>query len=97
MKEITIGNRTLQFKVCCEANECDSYEYTEFYEGTETVTRKKWLFWGETITEERPKLVFTIYRDITSSKLTKEYWRREIGKEIELLDRRDEILKEEYI
>lgn len=97
MKEIIIGNRTLQFQVMCEANECDSYEYTEFYEGTETVTRKKWLFWGETITEEKPKLVFTIYRDITSPKLTKEYWRREISKEIELLDRRDEILKEEYI
>jgi hypothetical protein len=97
MKEITIGNRTLQFQVCCEANEADSYEYTEFYEVTETVTRKKWLFWGETITEEKPKLVFTIYRDITSPKLTKEYWRRELAKEIELLDRKDEILKEEYI
>ena len=97
MKEITIGNRTLQFQVLCEANEADSYEYTEFYEGTETVTRKKWLFWGETITEERPKLVFTIYSDITNPKLTKEYWRREIGKELELLDRRDEIRKGEYI
>ena len=97
MKEITIGNRTLQFEVKCEASECDSYEFTEFYEGTETVTRKKWLFWGETITEVKPKLVFTIWRDITSPKLTKEYWRREIGKEIELLDRRDQILNGEYI
>ena len=97
MTEITIGNRTLQFEVKCEANECDSYEFTEFYEGTETVTRKKWLFWGETITTVKPKLVFTIYRDITSSKLTKEYWRREISKEIELLDRKDQITRGEYI
>jgi hypothetical protein len=97
MKEITIGNRTLQFQVKCEANEADSYEYTEFYEGNETVTRKKWLFFGETITEEKPKLVFTIYSDITSSHLTKEYWRREISKQLELLDRRDEIIKGEYI
>jgi len=97
MKEITIGNRTLQFQVKCEANEADSYEYAEFYEGTETVTRKKWLLFGETITKEEPKLVFTIYSDITSSRLTKEYWRREISKQLELLDRRDEILKGEYI
>ena len=97
MKEITIGNRTLQFAVLCEANEADSYEYTEFYEGTETVTRKKWLLWGETITTEKPKLVFTIYADINSSKLTKEYWRREINAKLELLDRRDQILKGEYI
>lgn len=97
MKEITIGNRTLQFEVLCEANEADSYEYTEFYEGTETLTRKKWIFWGETITTVEPKLVFTIYKDITSPKLTKEYWRREISKELELLDRRDEIFKGEYI
>ena len=97
MKDITIGGRTLQFKVMCEANEVDSYEYTEFYEGTETVSRKKWLLWGKTITEEKPKLVFTIYRDITNPKLTKEYWRREILKEIELLDRRDEIENGEYL
>jgi hypothetical protein len=97
MKELTIGGRTLQFQVKCEANEADSYEYTEFYEGTETVSRKKWVFWGETITTVRPKEVFTIYSDITSSKLTKEYWRREISKQLELLDRRDEISKGEYV
>lgn len=97
MKEITIGNRTLQFQVKCEANEAESYEYTEFYEGTETVSRKKWVFWGKTITEERPKLVFTIYSDICSTNLTKEYWRREINKKLELLDRRDQILKGEYV
>jgi hypothetical protein len=97
MKDITIGGRTLQFKVCYEANECDDYEYTEFYEGTETVSYKKWGLFGETITEEIPKLVFTIYRDITNPKLTKEYWKREITREIELLDRKDEIERGEYI
>jgi hypothetical protein len=97
MKEITIGNRTLQFAVLCEANEADSYEYTEFYEGTKTATRKKWLLWGKTITTEKPKLVFTIYNDITSTKLTKEYWRTEISKKLELLDRRDQIERGEYI
>ena len=97
MKEVTIGNRTLQCKTYNKETEYGYYKCTGFYEGTEIVTRKKWGFWGKTITEEKPKLVFTIDADIDSPKLTKEYWRREIGKQIELLDRRDEILNGEYI
>lgn len=97
MEEIKIGNRTLQFKVCCEADEAGIYNYTEFYYGTRTVTRKKWIFWGETITKEVPVLVFTIYQDINSPRLTKEYWRREIGIQLDLLNRRDQLTRKEYI
>ena len=95
MEEIKIGNRTLQFKVWCEVDE--GYNYTEFYDGTQIISRKKWIFWGETITEEVPVLVFTIYQDINDPTLTKEYWRCEIGKKVELLNRKDELSRKEYI
>ena len=90
-KEIEIDSRKFQYAVQYEANEADSYEYTEFYDGMEIKTRKKWIFWGETIEIARPKKVFTIWSDINNPRLTKEWWRREIRKEIELLKRSEEI------
>ena len=97
LKEIEIDGRKFQYAVQCEANEADSYEYTEFYDGIEITKRKKWILWGEEITIAKPKLVFTIYSDINNPRLTKEWWRREIRKEVELLTRSEEIAKGEVI
>jgi hypothetical protein len=97
LKEIEIDGRKFQYAVQCEVNEADSYEYTEFYEGIEITTRKKWIFWGEKVEIAKPKLAFTIYKDIHNPRLTKEWWRREIRKEVELLTRSEEITKGQLI
>ena len=91
LKEIEINGRKFQYAVQCEVNEADSYEYTEFYDGIEITKRKKWILWGEEIEIAKPKVAFTIYKDIHNPKLTKEWWRREIRKEVSLLKRSEEI------
>lgn len=91
---LTIGSRTLTFEVYISD---ESYDYTEFYEGTETYTYKKWGLFGDTITEERPKHVFTIDEAITNPKKSKEWWQKELTKEVELLDRKEEIERGEFI
>jgi hypothetical protein len=91
---ITIAGRTLTFEVFLSD---ESNDRTEFYEGTYTNTYKKWGLFGETITEEIPKLVFTIEEAITNPKKSKEWWQKELTKEIELLDRKGEIERGEFI
>lgn len=91
---ITIEGRDLYFEVIYSD---ESQDYTEFYEGTEIVTYKKWVLFGETITEERPKLVFTIDKAMSDYGLTKEWWREELTKEIQLLERREQIERGEFI
>ena len=91
---ITIAGRTLTFEVFLSD---ESNDRTEFYEGTETHTYKKWGLFGETITEEIPKYVFTIEEAITNPKKSKEWWQKELTKEIELLDRKGEIERGEFI
>ncbi len=91
---ITIAGRTLTFEVILSD---ESNDRTEFYEGTETHTYKKWGLFGETITEEIPKYVFTIEEAITNPKKSKEWWQKELTKEIELLDRKGEIERGEFI
>jgi len=91
---INIEGRDLYFEVTYSD---ESYDYTNFYEGTETYTYKKWGLFGETITEERPKLVFTIDRAMSDYELTKEWWRQELTREIRLLERREQIERGEFI
>jgi hypothetical protein len=91
---ITIAGRTLTFEVFLSD---ESNDRTEFYEGTYTNTYKKWGLFGETITEEIPKCVFTICEAITNPKKSKEWWQKELTKEIELLDRKEEIERGEFI
>lgn len=91
---ITIAGRTLTFEVFLSD---ESNDRTEFYEGTETHTYKKWGLFGDTITEELPKHVFTIEEAITNPKKSKEWWQKELTKEIELLDRKGEIERGEFI
>jgi hypothetical protein len=91
---ITIGGRTLTFEVYLSD---ESYDRTVFYEGTYTNTYKKWGLFGETITEELPKYVFTIYEAITNPYKSKEWWEKELLEEIKLLERKEEIERGEFI
>ena len=52
---------------------------------------------GDTITEEVPKYVFTIDEAITNPNKSKEWWQKELTKEIELLERKEEIERGEFI
>ena len=89
MKTLTINNRTLQYTLCYHTSEYGHSEWTEFYEGTITETHKKYWLFGKEITTTKPKKVFTIWRNIESKDYTK--------KQVELLDREDEIRRGEII
>lgn len=91
---ITIAGRTLTFEVIYSD---ESYDRTRFYEGTETHTYKKWGLFGDTITEQVPKYVFTIDEAITNPNKSKEWWEKELLKEIKLLERKEEIERGEFI
>lgn len=91
---INIEGRELFFRVIIND---DSYDYTEFFQGTETITYKKWGLFGDAITEQVPKLVFTISKAMSDYELTKDWWRKKITKEVKLLERREQIERGEFI
>lgn len=97
MKTLTINNRTLQYKLCFDSFEYGDSEWTEFYEGTITETHKKYWLFGEEITTVKPRKVFTIWANIESKHITKKEVRTWIEREVELLDREDEIRRGEII
>jgi hypothetical protein len=97
LKTITIDGRELQYERCFNSSEWGDSTWYNFYEGTtiRTTAYKRFIFFGETITvtESKPKHIFTIHRDIESKHLTKKEVRNMIEKELELLDREEEIKK----
>jgi hypothetical protein len=97
MKTLTINNRTFQYELCYHSSEYGNSEWTEFYEGTITETRKKYWLFGKEITTTQPKKVFTIWQNIESKNHTKKQVRDWIEKQIDLLNREEEIKKGEII
>jgi hypothetical protein len=97
MKTLTINNRAFQYEIFEEVSEYGDYQYTEFYDGTITVTSKKYWLFGEKITKTIAKHVFTIYRDIEDKCYTKKQVRGWIEHQVELLDREEEIERGEII
>jgi hypothetical protein len=92
MKTIKIGARELQYQTLCdEGLDGSDVIYTEFYEGTETYKAKKYLIFGPVIEKEVPKLLFTIYEDSNNERLTKGWWREKILRELELVNRKEEL------
>jgi hypothetical protein len=97
MKTLTINNRTFQYEIFEDSTEWGTYQYTEFYDGTITVTRKKYWLFGEKNTKTIPNHVFTIYNDIEDKTYTKKQVRGWIERQVELLDREEEIERGEII
>ena len=60
MKEITINGRTLQYQTLWDGNEAGEWCWTEFYDGTVKIKRKKFVFFGKVIEEEIP-ITFLLY------------------------------------
>ncbi len=97
MKTLTINNRTFEYETFYDVSEYGTHEYTEFYQGTITKTRKMFWFFGPEIIEVKPRLVFTIYSDIENKSYTKKQVRSWIEYQVELLDREEEIKRGEII
>jgi hypothetical protein len=101
MRSININDRTIYFIVKHHCSEwCDYFE-THFFEEYETLSKKKWVLFGPTVTYQQPNIMFSIRRSIDDPKLTKEYWRREISKKLAKYDslktREKEINSNQYI
>lgn len=97
MKTITIQGKTFEYEIFCDVDQWGESFYTEFYSGTETFTRRKYFIFGKKETLTRPKLVFTIYDNIEDHRRTKEDTRNKIEREVELLNRKEEIKRGELI
>ena len=97
MKKITIDGREFEYKVFRDCNEHGDWEWTEFYQGTEIRKYKRFIFFGKTIKEVVPKLIFEISINIEDSCYTKEDIRKKLSRQVELLNRAEEINRGEII
>lgn len=99
MKKLEINGRTLYYKIksfdCGEYGVSTCYETYFFLEPTKKVT--KYWFHGPIIEIENPDYVFKFTYSIESVKKTKKEIREALEKQIELLDRGEEIKKGEII
>jgi hypothetical protein len=100
MKEINIDGRVLKYQLMGD----EEWEWTEFYEGTEIVTKRVKSGWcdilkifGTTVQIEVPKLAFKINMSCTDNRTTKKEWKVKILKELDLLNRKEELEKGEPI
>lgn len=96
-RSIIIHDRILYYQSFHDSSEVGSLEWTEFYEEIETITRKKWFFFGPIVTFTRPKVLFKIYANADNERLTKDWWREKIAHQLELLERKEQIKNGELI
>lgn len=94
MKKVFINNKTLEYEVIF--SEFDGL-VTDFYYGVEDITYRKYLFFGKTIVKRVPKLVFTVYFNIEDTHRTKAEIRAILKRELEPIEREDEIKRGELI
>jgi hypothetical protein len=97
MKELVFEGTTLHYERISIDSELGDSIVTNFYLGEETFTRRKYIIFGEKITETKPKLVFRLWFDVESENWTKEEVRKKIAREMALLNRKDEIARGEII
>lgn len=97
MKKIVINGQEFEYKVFLDCSEYGEYEWTEFYQGEEIETYKRFVFFGKTITEVVPKLMFKLHINIEDSCYTKEDIREKLSRQVELLNRKEEIKRGEII
>jgi hypothetical protein len=97
LRYVDIDGRIIHYKCFYDASEWGDMHWTEFYEGTIQVTRKKYFLFGEEITTEEPKKVFTINEDCDCPRRSRGWWRERIMHELELLERANELKRGELI
>lgn len=97
MKEITINGKTLQYQTFWDGNEAGEWCWTEFYDGFKTVEKRKRWWSKEKVTLEILNEVFTINEDSQNPRITKDWWKKQIEKELELLNRSEQLKNGELI
>lgn len=97
MKKITIKGREFEYETFFDCSEYGDYEWTEFYDGLEEITKKKYIFFGEKKTFFIPKFIFKVYMNIEDPSYTKTDIRKVLEKRVELLERSEEIKRGEII
>jgi hypothetical protein len=98
MKELEIHGRKYQYEIFSDCNEYYGMTYeTVFYQGTEIVSKRKYLLFGERITEEVPKFAFKVFFNIEDPSFTKSYVRANVERQAELFYRQEEIDRGEII
>lgn len=89
--------RILQYDVQYVDCHYDGFYRTKFFEGTEMITKRKFWLFGPEITKEQPKMIFSLNLDIRDINYTKKEIKNKIQRELELLERGDEIERGEII
>jgi len=74
-----------------------NYSSTRFYQGTEEIIKRKYIFFGEKITKVVPKKVFLVGFWIENPNWTKEELRKKLEREVKILNRAKEIERGELI
>lgn len=97
MKEITIQGRTLQYQTLWDCSEYGEWCWTEFYEGTVIVKKRKRWWSKKTIEKIIPKKLFSIPADTKDERLSKHSWRVRILHELDLLNRLEQLKNGELI
>lgn len=89
--------RTLQYDFQYIDCHYDGFYRTNFFEGTETITERKFWLFGPKITKEQPKMIFKLDLDIRDINYTKKEIKNKIQRKLELLERGAEIERGEII
>ena len=97
LRELLVNGRAFTYRISTYVGEYGMSEYTEFYEGFEEITRKKYYIFGPVVTISRPKFAFRLPYSIESDKYSKTSVRRNIESYVELLGRKAEIARGEII
>jgi hypothetical protein len=98
MKKITILGKEFEYKIFSDCNEHDGvYHWTEFYQGTEEETYRKYLLFGEKKTRIIPKFMFKVYDSIEDNSYTKAQMKEKLERKVELIFRQEEIERGEII
>ena len=97
MKTININGKEFFYEVCYHVSEYGEYVWTEFYDGSYTKTYKKYFFFGPTRTKEVYNKVFQLNFNIEDKNKTKSDIRKSLERQIELMNREEEIKRGELI
>lgn len=105
MRSFVIDGRTIHYEVGTDHNEYDGdFYWTDFYEGYEEVVRTVWCgtllspFKTKKVGRNVPKYIFTLnHWNADDPRRTKSEWRAAIKRELELLGRKEELMRGELI
>lgn len=97
MQELTFWGKKLQFEVVADGPDGYEKSVTVFYDGIETITKKKYGFFGPMITVDRPVEIFTVNADMNDTSLNKEWWRIQIKLHFDKIARAEELKNKEFV